>query len=86
MNDFDVLVVANQALLSDEEIGAIKRFVGSGKGLVVTGRSSLYDEHYRQREDYGLRSLFDRENVVFLPSAPEKLEFAERRKFTRHLA
>jgi hypothetical protein len=55
---FDTLVLPNVGSLSEEQCGAIRRFVDRGGGLVATGESSLYDEWGDQRPDFALADLF----------------------------
>ena len=88
LDEFDVLVLPNILCMSDEEITCVRAFVKSGKALVATGETSLYDENYRQRRDYGLAYLFgtsydryaDKKQVVrngrviFTPATPEKVD------------
>ena len=85
---FDVLLLPNILCMSDGEIDRIRAFVRSGKGLVATGETSLYDADYRQRCDYGLADLFGASynrradpaqcfrngRVVFTPGTPEKVD------------
>ena len=53
-----ILVLANVESLSDDQLGAIRRFVDSGGGLVATDQTSLYDQWRRQRPSFGLADLF----------------------------
>ncbi len=89
LTDFSVLVLPNLMLLSDEHIQAIEQFVYNGGRLVATGRTSLYDEEYRKRRNYGLYRVFGvnypgsvevkrdfgNGRVVFMPDAPDKSEY-----------
>jgi hypothetical protein len=54
-----VLLLPDSECLSDEQIAAIKKYVEAGGGLVVTGRSGLYDAWRRQRVMPGLEGLVD---------------------------
>jgi hypothetical protein len=54
---YRVLVLANVACLSDEQIRAIEEYVAHGGGLVATGATSIWDEHGRERQDFGLRDV-----------------------------
>lgn len=94
---YDVLVLANVLCMSEEEMEHIRAFVRAGKGLVATGRTSLFDEHYRQRKDYGLADLFGihyepcrpspgvqrNGRVLFVPETLEKVEFNKMNYETR---
>ena len=89
MDEIEVLILANVLCMSDEEIERIRNWVARGKGLVATGETSLYDENYRQRTDYGLADLFgvsvseaaesNREfrngRVIFTPRTDERVSF-----------
>ena len=78
LDQYDALVLAEQTCLSDAEIEALRRFAESGGGLVVTGRTGIYDEHRRMRRTHPLKSLFDLPRVVFFPDNPERLGTPER--------
>jgi len=54
-----VLLFPDSECLSDEQIAAIRKYVEAGGGLVVTGRSGLYDAWRRQRVTPGLEGLVD---------------------------
>jgi len=89
MDGIQVLVLANILCMSDEEVEWIRSWVDSGKGLVATGNTSLYDENYRQRADYGLADLFGvsiaeasasngefrNGRVIFTPRTDERVSF-----------
>ncbi len=57
-SELDVLVLPNLAAMSDEQVSAIRRFVGGGGGLVATGETSLYDDAGQRRTDFALAELF----------------------------
>ena len=54
-----MLLLPDSECLSDEQIAAIRTYVEAGGGLIVTGRSGLYDEWRRQRVTPGLEGLVD---------------------------
>ena len=58
LEGFQVLVLANEVCLSDEQCAAIRQFVRAGGGLVATQETSLYDLQARQRNDFGLADVF----------------------------
>lgn len=74
----DALILAEQTALSDAEISAIVGFVESGGGLVITGRTALFDEHMRTRRTHPLSHLFNKHRVIFLSDNPERLSRPER--------
>jgi hypothetical protein len=51
LNNYSVLVLANQESLSDENIIAIKAFAKDGGGLVVTDKTGKYDGWRRLRKN-----------------------------------
>jgi hypothetical protein len=48
-----VLVLPNVACLSERAAEVIRRFVRQGGGLVASFETSLYDENFARREDFG---------------------------------
>jgi hypothetical protein len=66
----DVLIVASQTCLSDEECRAIRVAVGRGCGLVLTGRSAECDENFRQREKPALDDLAGSPRVRYFARCP----------------
>ena len=52
------VVIPNAACMSSRQIERIVEYVDRGGGLVATGVTSLYDECYRTRGDYGLSRVF----------------------------
>ena len=55
---YRVLFLPNTAILSDAEMATLRKFVQDGGSLVATHETSLFDEHGRQRDDFGLADLF----------------------------
>ena len=53
-----VLVLPNLAIMTNDQMAAVRRFVANGGSLVATGDTSLYDEDGDVRSDYGLSDLF----------------------------
>ncbi len=66
----DVLIVANQTCLSAEECREIRAAVKRGCGLILTGRSSEYDENFRQHEKPALRDLWTASRVHYFAKCP----------------
>jgi hypothetical protein len=52
-----VLVLPNVACLSARAAEVIRRFVRQGGGLVASFETSLYDENFARREDFGLADV-----------------------------
>ncbi|MBN2290548.1 MAG: beta-galactosidase [Candidatus Glassbacteria bacterium] len=82
--EYPVVVAAAQENLSSEKIAALRRYVESGGGLVVVGRTGAYDERRRSRgesdsfwkliglgpaaEDRPARLELGRGRIYYLPS------------------
>lgn len=49
-----VLILPNLAVMSEEQVNAVKRHVSRGGSLVVTGDTSLFDQWGEQRADFAL--------------------------------
>lgn len=58
LDRFDVLILANAALLSSSKCDQIRRFVERGGSVIATHETSLYDESGKRREDFALADLF----------------------------
>lgn len=55
---YKVLVLANTAVISDEQAKAIREYVRNGGGLVATVDASLFDEFGNPRQDFALADVF----------------------------
>jgi hypothetical protein len=53
-----VLILADQAALSDVELEQVRGYVRRGGRLLASGTTSLYDEGGRRRSDFGLSDVF----------------------------
>ena len=58
LQQFKLLILANTVTLSDLQCQQLKAFVSTGGSLLATFESSLYDEHGRQRSEFGLAAEF----------------------------
>lgn len=58
LSRFQVLVLADLALISDELVDAVRSYVRDGGGLVMTGVATQFDEHSHRRERAALADLF----------------------------
>ncbi|MBI5818603.1 MAG: beta-galactosidase trimerization domain-containing protein [Verrucomicrobia bacterium] len=54
-----VLFMPNCAAMSDAEMETVRRFVRNGGGLVATYETSLYDEHAKPRDTFGLADVLN---------------------------
>jgi hypothetical protein len=66
----DVLIVADQACLSQSEGAALRAAVGRGVGLVITGNSAECDENFRQHEQPALTDLYGHPRVRYFAQCP----------------
>ena len=57
-DQFDVLILSNLAIMTDDQMAAVRRFVDRGGSLIATDDTSLYNEEGDFRSDYGLSDLF----------------------------
>ncbi len=55
---FSLLILPNLALMTDQQVAAVRRFVDKGGSVIATGDTSLYDEMGDSRSDYALSDLF----------------------------
>ena len=51
---YSLLILPNVTCMSDEQVRIVKEYVRDGGKLVAIGNTSLYDQNYRYREEYGL--------------------------------
>ncbi len=72
---FQVLCLANEAIMTDAQAEAVRRFVAAGGGLVATHETSLYDETGRRRQDFALADVFGVTYERILPAAPRRIRF-----------
>jgi hypothetical protein len=54
---FQVVVLPNQLTLSQAEADRLRRYVFEGGNLILTGHTSLYDEHGRLQADFALADV-----------------------------
>ena len=57
-NQFSLLILPNLAVMTDDQVASVQRFVKNGGSLIATGESSLFNEWGDQRPDYALGDLF----------------------------
>ncbi len=55
---YPLVILADQAALSDSEVEQLRNYVQAGGRLLATGQSALYDEQGQERPDFGLADLF----------------------------
>ncbi|WP_426187509.1 alpha-amylase family protein [Microbacterium sp. TWP3-1-2b2] len=55
---YKVLILPNTVAMSDRQTDQLRAFVARGGTLVATYRTSLLDEHGRERDDFALGDLF----------------------------
>jgi hypothetical protein len=57
-SQFSVLILPNLAVMSDEQVAAVKTFASHGGSVIATGETSRYNEWGDKRDDYALADLF----------------------------
>lgn len=57
-DQLSLLVLPNLAIMTNDQMAAVRRFVARGGSLIATGDTSLFDEEGDPRADYGLSDLF----------------------------
>ncbi|MEJ7740038.1 MAG: beta-galactosidase [Chitinophagaceae bacterium] len=57
-SQFSLLVLPNLALMTNDQVTAVRTFVDQGGSLIATGDTSLFDEMGDPRADYALSDLF----------------------------
>lgn len=57
-SQFSLLVLPNLGVMTDDQVAAVKRFVGGGGSLIATGETSLLNDWGEPRHDYVLGDLF----------------------------
>lgn len=67
----DLVCLANQRLLSNDEIHALRNHVMAGGAVLVTGETARYDEYRRERPVDGLADMYDHPRVFRLAGTPE---------------
>ena len=58
LSKYRALLLPNIAMLSDRQCDQLRAYVHSGGSIVASFETSLYDEHLKQRPDFGLADLF----------------------------
>jgi len=55
---YDVIMLRSILFLSDADCERLRQFVAGGGTLIATNDTSLYDENWAKRSDYGLADVF----------------------------
>ncbi|MEK7404705.1 MAG: hypothetical protein AAB225_06315, partial [Acidobacteriota bacterium] len=66
----DVLIVANQRCLGQQECQAIRGASGRGCGLILTGKTAECDENFRQWEKAALEDVHAKPHVRYFAECP----------------
>ena len=85
LDGFRVLCLANEACLSDRQIGAVRKFVAAGGGLIATHETSLYDEKGRRRGDFALADVLGVHCERALPAGARAIRITARHAVTAGL-
>lgn len=59
LKKFTALILPNIALLGDDQIHALNKFVDSGGSILATFETGLYDEWGKPRSEFALADIFD---------------------------
>ncbi|HWQ55473.1 MAG TPA: alpha-amylase family protein [Bryobacteraceae bacterium] len=59
LSRYRAVILADQESLSDRAVEQLREYVRGGGGLLATGRTSLYNDWRRRRNDYGLADVLD---------------------------
>lgn len=57
LSKYRAVILADQESLSDRAVEQLREYVRGGGGLLATGRTSLYNDWRRRRNDYGLADV-----------------------------
>jgi hypothetical protein len=68
--NLSVLILPNIGAMNDEQIASVRRFVQSGKSLVASGQSSLFDQWGDARPDLALADLLAVKGAQPEPARP----------------
>jgi len=71
LEDYDIIILANQTCLSDEEARLFIELAEKGKGLLITGQTARHDENLRERGEDLLALTRGMPNVIWVKGAPE---------------
>ena len=58
LSQYQLLILPDQAALSDEELDKLRAYVREGGKLLASGCSALWDETGKRRADFGLADVF----------------------------
>lgn len=58
LDKYDLLLLPDICCMSNAEIEKIKAYIENGGFVIATRRTSLYDENFKERRDYGLADIF----------------------------
>jgi hypothetical protein len=73
---FRVLVLPNQACLSNAQCEAVRKFVQAGGALVATFETSRFDENGKRRDDFALADIFGVSSAADFPHGPIRNAYA----------
>ncbi|MEP7110714.1 MAG: alpha-amylase family protein [Ferruginibacter sp.] len=60
---FSLLILPNLAIMTDDQVASVQRFVEQGGSLIATDETSLFNEEGDKRNDYALGDLFGAHRV-----------------------
>ncbi len=74
---FPVILLANTAILSEEETALFQQYVKEGGNILATGCTGLYDWMGNQRDESAIAELVGGQLVEVLPSIDNHVRFSE---------
>jgi hypothetical protein len=85
LDDYKVLFLPNCAAMSEAEMETVREFVRNGGGLVATYETSLYDEHARRRDGFGLADVLNAKVTGEFDNRQMRISWASATVHTAHL-
>ncbi len=75
---YRVVVLPNNACMSDRLIQLLRAYVAQGGGLVASFETSLYNRWGERRQDFGLGDLFQASYLSTAPAGPSRIGLSPR--------
>jgi hypothetical protein len=58
LKSYQLIILPNTACMSDEQVLAVRQYVGDGGAVLATAESSLFDANGKPRQDFALADVF----------------------------
>jgi hypothetical protein len=85
LENLKVIFLSNCAAMSEAELETVKKFVRNGGGLVATYETSLYDEHAKPRNTFGLADVFNAKRTGAFDCQRMVISFTAKQQHGAHL-